>query len=134
MVQTDIDFIISFRILQPYYDFADDKDGGEDDYDDQGYMDYLLDREYEPATYSTKDGKDVTGVPFMQPNFEVANNDEKQIAKRSVVAATKDGVLINYEPYAAIKSKNLTHVKKSDRDPHEGKSFTALPARTSGFG
>lgn len=120
--------IFNVLLFQPYYDFSDDEDENDDEeYDDQDdYLDYsaerpsnpeiVVDDEYEAVTNLTKDAKTGEG---------------KSIVKRSVVSATKDGVLVNSESYAEIKAKNYTHKR---HEYGNGKSVTATPARSSALG
>lgn len=77
----------------------------------------VVDEEYESATNLTKDAKD---------------NEGKRV-KRSVVAETEDGVLVNSESYAEVKAKNSTHKKRVNRF-RDGKTVTATRAKSSAFG
>lgn len=100
-------------------------------------MDFDNLKDYEPTTNFTKDLKQEYQADSDQPNeneFDENDlNNDKILNKRSVVAATKDGVLINSESYAEIKAKNSSKNKTANQH-YRGKSVSAIPAKPSTFG
>lgn len=82
----------------------------------------------------TKDGRHDTNAPVNATHVIDTNNSIKKVAKRSVVAATRDGVLINSESYAELKAKNSTHKRRYNHNQHIGKSVAVSPARPSALG
>lgn len=128
--------------LQPLYDLLDD-DTADKDYDDiyQEFLEYdnqkpelLGKQDYDSAMNYTKDLKqDYYSDNDNSDDTDSDDDDNKILDKRSVVSATKDGILINSESYAEVKAKNSSQEMK-DTDYYKRVSISALPAKPSSFG